>query len=133
MLDERHGNTVAYGKGSSLTLGITPTWIEDLLGLWAASDTHCETRKLGWDGATTMFQLWGVVDSSSESDGSYSSAEVAALRAAVERLSTERPDMYEAVLASFKPWTGLVADARTHALVIEAGPIIARWVDEIVD
>lgn len=116
-----------------MKLGLTPEWIEDLLGLWAAADTHSETRKLAWEGATTMWQLWGVVDDQQYSEGSYSSAEALAVRQAVERLRSERPELYEAVLASFKPWAGIEANEVTHARAIEAGEILAAWVDEIVD
>ena len=37
--------------------------------------------------------------------------------------------MNAAVLATFKPWTGVAADAGTRALAVEAGAVLAEWVD----
>lgn len=116
-----------------MKLGLQPDWIEDLLGLWAASDAGAVTRKLAWSTASPMFAMWGVVDNEVEQDGSYSAVEVNAVRSAIERLRNERPDMWEAVLATFKPWAGIEANAGTLALAKEAGPMLAAWVDEIVE
>lgn len=110
-------------------IGITPDWAEDLLSIWAAADAGVETRRMGLVGASPMFRLWGVVDDAVDDDGSYGSAEVLAMRVAVERLQLQRPDLYTAVLAAFKPWTGVAADASTRALAIEAGAVLAEWVD----
>lgn len=111
-------------------IGIQPDWVEDLLGIWAAADATGASGR-GHDGACPMFRLWGVVDDSrDDAEDSYSSAEVVAMRAAIERLQVERVDHYMAVLAAFKPWTGLEADSRTAELARQAGAMLAEWVDQ---
>lgn len=110
-------------------IGIVPDWAEDLLGIWAAADAGDARRRHGFGAASPMFRLWGVVDDDAEADGGYGSAEVAAMRVAVERLQVDEPAMYAAVLATFKPWTGIEATPATRALAMEAGAMLAQWVD----
>lgn len=114
----------------SQRLGLEPAWVEDLLSIWADADVGAVTRGLDHAGACPMFQLWGVVDDGVEADSGYGSHEVAATRAAVDRLRQEQPHLFEAVLASFKPWAGIVADADTAARAREAATLLAAWIDE---
>lgn len=111
-------------------IGIEPAWAEDLLGIWAAADAGTIRRSSGHSQVSPMFRLWGVVDDSADDEGSYGGAEVLAMRAAVDRLQLQQPLMYAAVLATFKPWTGVEATAATKALALEAGALLATWVDE---
>lgn len=114
-------------------IGIVPEWVEDLLGVWAAADVGAIRHSLSHPTASPMFRLWGAVDEDTDTDGSYSGAEVLAMRAAVERLQREMPAHYDAVVATFKPWRGQEATAATRAMAVAAGSILAVWVDEAVD
>ena len=108
-------------------------WIEDLLGLWAVGDIGGESRRLGFGAVSPMFERLGTT-AEVDSDGSYSTAEVAALRTAVDRLAAEHPAEMDAVLYRFKPWTiaarGLQAQPE---LFQQAAQRLADWVDEAVD
>ena len=115
-----------------MKLGIEPEWVEDLLGLWAATDATSMADKLGHGRASPMFVMWGVVDDGVDSDGSYSSMEVAAMRHAVDCLRDSHPEMYRAILATFKPWTGIAADAETLRLARCAATVLAAYVDRMV-
>lgn len=115
-----------------LRLDLDPAWVEDLLNLWAASDAAVTRSRLGWPQESPMFRRLGVV-SSDVDDDTYSTAEVLAMRAAVERLQADNPVAWEALLGSFKPWTGLPATPDTLALVRAVSPTLAAWVDEILE
>lgn len=110
-------------------VGIKPDWVEDLLVIWAVNDAVGAAPK-GLTGACPMFKLWGVVDDDrAGADDSYTELEVEALRSGLEQLKLNQPDAYDAILAAFKPWSGLVANDSTHALAISAGEFLAEWVD----
>ncbi len=113
-------------------LGLHPSWVEDLLNLWAASDAAVARSRLGWPQESPMFRQLGVVASDTDDD-TYSTAEVLAMRAAVERLQAEMPSAWEALLGSFKPWTGMPATPDTLAAVRSISPTLAAWVDEILE
>lgn len=116
----------------AIGLGIDPPWVEDLLGVWAADDLRAATRRLGFASVSPMFAR-GVSEAEDE-DGSYSGAEVAALKAAVERLRREHEEEWRAVQRAFRPWTRHAIDGGDDlALVQRAATRLAAWVDEAVD
>lgn len=109
-------------------IGMDPPWVEDLLGIWAYADAAGGAR--GHDSACPMFRMWGVVDGDHDDAGdSYSSLELEAMREALADLSSSRPDLYQAVVATFKPWAGVDANDATAALAREAAAVLARAVD----
>lgn len=111
-------------------LGLEPAWVEDLLGIWAASDATGGAR--GLSGASPMFRLWGVVsDSHDDTDDGYSSAELAALRLELEWLQVQHEPMWLAIVATFKPWrAGPPADDETKRLAMRAARLLASRVDK---
>ena len=117
----------------SRRIGIEPDWVEDLLGIWAAADATGASGR-GHDRACPMFKMWGVVDDQrDDADDSYSSVEVMAMRQALEALRGSRPELYQAVLATFKPWTGIEANSVTVTQAKEAGMWLAQMVDSIME
>lgn len=113
-------------------IGIQPEWAEDLLSMWALSDATGGAR--GHDRACPMFKLWGVVDGDrDESDDSYSSVELDAMRQALEAMREQSPEDYMAIVATFKPWAGIQASEETAARARRAGLALAMAVDKIME
>jgi hypothetical protein len=104
-----------------------PDWIRDLLGLHLTADLRSETAKMGFGSVSPMFAN-AAFDSNDESDLSYSSAELVAMREAMERLKDERPVEWAELQRYVRPRSALgLVD---KALVDRAYLRLAAWVDE---
>jgi len=111
---------------------LKPEWISDLLGIWVSSDIRAGVDRLGYPRVSPMFGMLGEAEST-DTEGSYSSAEVIALKLAVDRLHAEHPDEWRSVMRAFKPWTRAGLDAPADGPALErAARRLAAWVDEAV-
>lgn len=111
-------------------LDLEPRWVEDVLGLWAVQSIAKATEPLGHSNVSPMFKRCAVAWQSEDVEG-YSSAEMAAMGAAVDRLLEEHPDEWAAIQRAFKPWTRAGIDGNDNrALLLQAGQRLAAWVDQ---
>jgi hypothetical protein len=127
---------VAMQKVTFSRIGLEPTWVEDLLGLWSSSDLERTTAHLGFPSVSPMFGRLGVADEV-DSDGSYSHAEVKCLRDQLERMLHEHPDEWAAIQRAFRPWTrhaieGGPADGE-HEVLLRAAKRLSEWVDAALE
>lgn len=123
----------------SVAVPLEPAWVGDLLGLWATSDLAAERGRLGFGSVSPMFARMGEAESV-DTDQSYSSAEVAALVAAVDRLQAEQPAEWLAVQRRFRPWTKVGSASPDVLETVAASQVLrdacarlAAWVDEAME
>lgn len=113
-------------------IGLEPVWVEDLLGLWAGASLRQASEALGFSAVSPMFRRCAS-DAEAEDVQGYSSAELRALSAAVERLRLEYPLEWAAIQRGFKPWTRSGIDGTDDVgLLKRAGARLAGWVDAAV-
>lgn len=88
-----------------MSLGLKPEWVEYLLIQWAGSDMLSATKGLRVSSVSPMFERWGIVSPGDDDYlGGFSEMELEAMRKACEVLRDESPELFAAVLQSFKPW-----------------------------
>lgn len=109
-----------------------PSWVRDLLGLWAERDWHDARMPLGLPTVSPMFAKGLAFAPDSEDVGGYSSAEVQAMAAAVEWLRAHHPDHWRAVSRSIRPWARreLPKTDEDDKLVAEAMKLLEKYVDD---
>lgn len=112
-----------------------PDWVRDLLGLWAERDWHDAQMPLGLPTVSPMFARGMGISSDSEDVGGYSSAEVRAMAAAVERLRETYPDHWRALSRAIRPWTrrDLAKTDEDAQLVAQAMKLLEKYVDDAFD
>jgi len=111
-------------------LGLEPAWVEDLLGIWSGSDMRTETSRLGFSPVSPMFERMGESESV-DTDAGYSSLEVAAVKAATERLQREHPDEWTAIQRAFRPWVRHEIEGGDDQAVLKtAAWRVAEWIDQ---
>lgn len=113
-------------------MSLEPDWIADLLRLCAADDWHDVERRLGHASVSPMFARFLP---ETESDGSYTRSEVAACRAALERLSREHPQEYAAIIWEMNDWRrrqGRPPPGQAD-LARRAGQLLVAWIDAELD
>jgi len=105
---------------------LEPEWCVALLVAWS----HRDTPNLGLPRVSPM---WAAARDAGSEDGG-ESLEMAALRAALERLRCESPDECAAVLRAFRPWIKYPAhEGRDDSADLQSAVTrLAEWVDEAV-
>ena len=113
---------------------LEPDWVGELVSRWASKDWVDTRDELGYPQVSPMFSR--VVGTSIECEDvtDYSSAELRAVAAAIDWLQLVHPEHWRALSREFRTWTRttLVAKDGDQALVIEAGKLIADYVDNIL-
>ena len=114
---------------------LQPEWIGELVSQWAARDWADAQHDLGFPTVSPMFaKAVGTVTEFEDVTG-YSSAEIRAVCAAVDWLQQQHPDHWRALSREFRTWTRRTLERKEgdDQLVLEAGKMIADYVDKILD
>lgn len=113
---------------------LQPDWIGELVSMWAAKDWSDAHGALGYPTVSPMFaRAVGIVTESEDVTG-YSSAELRAMAAAIDWLQLHHPEHWRALSREFRVWTRstLPRQDGDDALVLEAGALLAKYIDEIL-
>ena len=113
---------------------LQPEWIGELVSQWAAKDWVDASHDLGFPTVSPMFAK-GIGSSFEFEDVTgYSSAELRAMAAAIEWLHLRHPDHWRALSREFRTWTRRTLEAKPgdDALVLEAGQMIADYIDKVL-
>lgn len=110
-----------------------PTWVDDLLLVWAAGDASEIRRNSGYPSVSPAFRDVVSSDEDGESGG-YSTQEVRAVFAAVDWLHLAHPLHWRALTRRWRPWLreSLPAHPDEARLAAEAGKLIADYVDQVL-
>lgn len=114
---------------------LEPEWVGELLGHWAGKDWADAQQDLGYPKVSPMFsKAVGAVTEAEDVTG-YSTAEGRAVLAAVDWLQVHHPEHWRALSREYKAWTRstLAASAGDTELVLQAGKLIADFVDRLLD
>ena len=113
---------------------LQPEWIGELVSMWAAKDWLDSQDELGYPQVSPMFaKAVGTVTESEDVTG-YSSAEMRAMAAAIEWLHLRHPEHWRALSREFRQWTRATLERREgdDVLVIQAGEMLAKYIDEVL-
>ena len=113
---------------------LQPDWVGELVSQWAASDWAAAQQDLGFPTVSPMFsKAMGSVTEFEDVTG-YSSAELRAVAAAIDWLQLVHPEHWRALSREFRTWTRrtLKRGDNDDALVLEAGKMIAEYIDNIL-
>ena len=113
---------------------LQPDWVGELVSMWAARDWADAHGDLGYPTVSPMFaRAVGNVTEWEDPTG-YSSAELRAVVAAVDWLQTNHPEHWRALSREFRTWTRRTLEAKEgdRELVLEAGLLLANYIDEIL-
>lgn len=113
---------------------LQPDWVGELLGRWAAQDRHDAVGDLGFSSVSPMFARVLGVGAESEDVTGYSHTEVRAMAAAVEWLQLHHPEHWRALSREFRPASRATLPERSGdtALLVEAGHMLAKYIDEVL-
>jgi hypothetical protein len=113
---------------------LKPDWIGELVSICAADDWADAQHRLDYPDVSPMFRRLLPEMAEADDVGGYSSAEVRACRAALERLSQQHPDEYAALTWEFQTWKRrhLERSDDHEALTLRAGELLAKFVDEML-
>jgi hypothetical protein len=111
---------------------IQPDWCGELLSMWAAKDWSDAQGDLGFPHVSPMFAKTTAFAAEVEDVEGYSSAELRAMTAAVDWLQLNHSDHWRALSREFRQWTkkDLQAKDNDRELVLEAGKLLAKYIDE---
>ena len=111
---------------------LQPEWVGDLVSQWAAKDWSDAQGDLGYPTVSPMFARAVGVSAEAEDPTGYSSAELRAMAAAVDYLQLRHPEHWRALNREFRVWTrrDLEAKSGDAVLVLEAGTLLAKYIDE---
>lgn len=113
---------------------LQPEWVGELVSQWAASDWAAAQQDLGFPTVSPMFaRAIGTVTECEDVTG-YSSAELRAVAAAIDWLQLAHPEHWRALSREFRTWTRRTLERKDgdDQLVLEAGTLIANYIDEIL-
>lgn len=111
---------------------IEPDWCGELLSQWARSDAVDARDDLGFPTVSPMFAKAIGTATEFEDVTGYSSAELRAVAAAIDWLQLRHPEHWRALSREFRTWTRRTLEAKDgdRELVLEAGKMIAKYIDE---
>lgn len=113
---------------------IEPDWVGELLSQWAGKDWFDAQQDLGFPTVSPMFAKAVGTSFELEDVTGYSHAELRAMIAAVDWLQLHHPEHWRALSREFRIWTRSTLERKDgdDALVLEAGTLIAKYIDDVL-
>lgn len=108
-----------------------PEWIGELVSMCARDNWADTTSPLDYPTISPMWRKLLPESAESEDVGGYSSAELRACKAGIEHLSKMHPLEYTALRIEFQRRRHDVMHENHRQLVLRAGQILAKFVDDM--
>jgi hypothetical protein len=112
---------------------LQPDWIGELVSICAADDWADAKSPLDYPSVSPMFRRLLPEVAEGDNVTGYASAEVCACKQAIEMLSKDHPQEFDALAWEFQPWRRrhLTVHKDHAALVLSAGKRLADYVDRL--